>query len=129
MIKTKFNHQTGILEAQYIGNITLKDILDYIDATKDNTTYPRNLRILTDASQANMLLGHNDIETIVNANNESLKNYNYIVDALIVDKPVETALSLFFKLLSENNKYKAKVFSTPEGAEYWLTNLDMKSFA
>lgn len=75
-----------------------------------------------------MLFGHNDIETIVNTNKESLKNYDCIIDALIVNQPAETALSVFFKLLSENEKYKAKKISTPKAAKYWLTNLKIKSF-
>ena len=128
MISTKFNQQTGILETKYLGDITLKEIVDYINATKINSVYPRNLRILTDASQANMLFGHNDIETIVNANNESLKNYDCIIDALIVNQPTETALSVFFKLLSENEKYKAKVFSTNKGAILWLTRINEQNF-
>lgn len=128
MISKKFNQQTGILETKYLGDITLKEIVDYINATKINSVYPRDLRILTDASQANMLFGHNDIETIVNANNESLKNYDCIIGALIVNQPAETALSVFFKLLSENEKYKAKVFSTNKGAILWLTRINEQNF-
>lgn len=123
MISTKFNQQTGILETRYIGDITLKQIIDYIEATKNNCTYPRHLKILTDAGQANMLFGHKDIDAIVSANNESLKNYNSITDALIIDKPMETALTTFFKLLAENEKYTTKVFSTREGANLWLTKI------
>jgi hypothetical protein len=129
MISVNFNQATGILETQYIGDITLIEIIDYIEATKNNSTYPRDLKILTDASQANMLFGHKDIDAIVNANNESLKNYNFIADALIIDKPTETALTVFFNLLAENEKYQPKVFSTHEGAILWLTRINKKKFA
>lgn len=129
MISSKFNPQTGILETQYIGDVSLKEIIDYIEATKNNYSYPRDLKILTDACQANMIFGHKDIEAIVNANNESLKNYNFIADALIIDKPIETALTAFFKLLAENKKYTPMIFSTHEAANRWLISLTKNSFA
>ena len=47
MLTWDFNHQTGILETKYIGNIYLQEVVDYIRATKENKDLPRNLKILT----------------------------------------------------------------------------------
>lgn len=121
MISTNFNPSNNILEVKYIGKVSLQEIVDYISVTKTTSEYPRTLKILTDATKANMLFSPDDVQTIVDANNESLQNYDYIIDAIIVTNPNETALSLFFKLLSENKKYKFKVFSDTQAATIWLT--------
>ena len=41
MIKAEFNHQTGVLVTKFEGDVTLKEIVDYIVATKNNKSYPR----------------------------------------------------------------------------------------
>lgn len=127
VISSNFNEKVGILEVKFFGDVSCNEIADYINATKLNPDYPRFLRILTDATEANMVFGHNDIQSIVDANNESLKNYEYIVDALIVEKSLETALTAFFSLLAENEKYKAKIFSTYEAANYFICNANAKN--
>jgi hypothetical protein len=120
MITCNFNYQTQILETKYYGDITLEQIVNYINETSGNRNFPRELKILTDASNAHMTFGPFDIDAIVEANNNSLKNYNSITDALIVTNPNETALTFFFQQLSTNDKYKINAFSTKEAAVHWL---------
>lgn len=123
MVLTKFNHQKGILDSQFIDDVTLKEIVDYIIATKNNTTYPRNLKILTDATRALMKLVPDDLKVIVSENNKSIEKYNYIIDAIVIDKPKETAISLLYQEMAKNSKYRFQVFSTREAAIEWLTNV------
>ena len=120
MITTKFNTCTNILEVTYFGDVTSKEIIDYIIATMNNSNYPRELKILTDASKAKMCFDPDDIHKIVDANNRSLKKYDSITDALIVVNPNETALTVFFKFLSENEKYAVNAFATKKAASEWL---------
>ena len=123
MISTQFNNSNNILEVKYSGDVSLNQILEYINETKLNSKYPRTLKILTNATEANMSFSPNDVQAIVDANNKSLQNYDYIIDAIIVANPNETALSVFFQLLSENQKYKFKVCSNYETAKLWLTDI------
>lgn len=120
MILTEFNHKTGILDSKFEGDITLDELVEYIRATKENTVYPRVLKILTDATKANMNLGYEDLEIIVAENNKSIEKYDCIIDAIILEGPVETALSMLYQELSKTNKYKFDVFYTRKGAINWL---------
>ena len=120
MVIVKFNHQTGILETKFSGEIYLKEIIDYIISTKENDSYPRILKIKTDASTANFKFSIDDLEKIITENNKSLVMYNFIIDAIIVNNPQTTAISLLYQELEKNIKYKFNVFSTDEAAESWL---------
>lgn len=123
MVLTKFNHKTGILDSQFIDEITLKEIVDYIISTKENSIYPRKLKILTDATKAIMSLKTDDLHVIVHENNKSIEKYDSIVDAIVIDKPKETAISLLYQEMAKNSKYRFQVFSTREAAIAWLTNV------
>lgn len=122
MVVAKFNDQTGILDSNFIGDVTLKEVIDYIAATRENKSYPRKLKILTDATNSNMNFSAGDLLAIVNENNKSLENYQYIIDAIVIESPKETALSILYQEIAKNPKYKFRIFSTREAAYEWLTD-------
>lgn len=122
MVYTKFNFQTGVLESMFSGEIYLKEITDYIIATKENTSYPRKLKIITDARNAHFNFLPKDLETIIYENNRSLEKYDFIVDAIIVKSPQTTAISMLYKELTKNKKYKFNIFSTREAAFEWINH-------
>lgn len=124
MITTSFNKRKGILYTKYSGIITVFDIVEFIIDTKNNKQYPRNLRILSDAREADFLLNPEDLDIIINENNQSLKNYNFIFDAILVDSPKETALTVLYQKLSSTDNYKFELFISERKAENWLTRMD-----
>ncbi|MFA5298019.1 MAG: hypothetical protein WC389_07405 [Lutibacter sp.] len=123
MVTSKFNYETGILESIFVGEVYLKEILDYIISTKENNSFPRLLKIITDTNDANFNFDINDLEIIIAENEKSLEKYDYIIDAIIVDNPKNTAISMLYQKLGENGKYKFEVFSTKKAALNWLENL------
>tara|TARA_R110000868_G_scaffold72314_8_gene210962 strand:- start:208 stop:579 length:372 start_codon:yes stop_codon:yes gene_type:complete len=120
MVISKFNEQTKILESHFKNNIHLKDVLDYIIATKENTSYPRTLKILTNAKHASFKFSFNDLNAIISENNKSLEKYDAIIDAIIIDSPETAALTVLYQELAKNKKYHFDVFSTEEAALIWL---------
>ena len=120
MVTSRFNHETGILDSNFMGEVTLKEIIDYIAATSENKSYPRKLKILTDATNSSMNFSAGDLLAIVNENNKSLENYQYIIDAIVIESPKETALSILYQEIAKNPKYKFRTFSTREAAYEWL---------
>lgn len=120
MVIWEFNHETGILESKFIGEVYLKEIVDYIRATKDNKNYPRKLKIKTNALESSFVFSVNDLEVIIYENNKSLENYEAIIDAIVIEDPKSTALSMLYQRLDKNEKYKFNVFSTTEAAQEWL---------
>jgi len=122
MILTEFNQNTGILNSKFEGEVTLNEIVDYIRKTKKNKSYPRVLKILTDATKSHMNLVFSDLDIIVAENHKSIEQYNCIIDAILIDTPNETVLSMLYQELAKTGKYKFKIFATSEAAIYWLEN-------
>jgi uncharacterized alpha/beta hydrolase family protein len=122
MVTSEFNSQTGILEAKFVGEVYLSEIIDYIIYTKENTSYPRLLKIITVASNANFNFSVDDLGAIITENEKSLEKYDYIIDAIITENPQVTAISMLYQELEKNKKYKFNIFSTKEAALKWLGN-------
>lgn len=122
MVTAKFNQQTNILESKFEGNVTLAEVVNYIIATKDNKTYPRKLKILTDSIDAVFNFSIEDLEIIVEENIKSLAKYELIIDAIIIDDPKNTVLSMLYLELAKSNKYKFEIFATKSAALDWLNN-------
>ena len=123
MITVKFNLIKGVLETKFSGEVTVDQIIDYIKSAKDSSSFPRFLKVLTDATAAEMAFQGDDLMKIVEANNQFLANYEAIIDAIVIDTPRETALSLLYGELSKSHKYRFKVFSTREAAIDWLESI------
>ncbi len=122
MVVSEFNQQTGILVSKFEGHINLKEVLDYIISTKNNKTYPRHLKIITDASQAIFNFSFTDLQHIVVENEKSLEQYDSITDAIIVNDPINTALSILYQELEKNMKYEFSIFSTKKASLEWLSH-------
>lgn len=122
MVISEFNPLTDILEAKFEGHVNLEEILDYIISTKNNKDFPRDLKIITDASQASFNFSYNGLQSIVSENKKSLKQYSSITDAIIVTNPKTTALSILYQELEKTKKYKFNIFSTKEAAMDWLND-------
>lgn len=120
MVDCKFNIVTNILETNYLEDVTCAEIVDYIRDTKVNTEFPRTLKIISDTRSSVFNFSIEDLNKIVEANNQSLKNYDAIIDAIIVDDPKNTVLTYLYKELSVNKKYKFEIFATKRSALNWL---------
>ena len=122
MVTAQFNQQTRILESKFEGNVILAEIVNYIIATKENKTYPRKLKILTDSMDAVFNFTIEDLEIIVEENIKSLEKYDSIIDAIIIDDPKNTVLSMLYLELAKTNKYRFEIFATKSAALDWLNN-------
>lgn len=120
MIEYKFNTESNILEANYIGEVTCDEVINYIQTTKNNHQLPRVLKIISDTRNGLFNFSISDLDTIVDANNQSLENYDTIIDAIIVDNPKNTVLTVLFKQLANTKKYKFEIFATKDAALNWL---------
>jgi len=122
MIEYKFNTESNILEANYIGEVTCDEVINYIHTTKNNHQLPRVLKIISDTRNGFFNFSISDLDAIVDANNQSLENYDTIIDAIIVDNPKNTVLTVLFKQLANTKKYKFEIFATRDAALNWLNH-------
>jgi hypothetical protein len=120
MIEYYLNSETQILEVTYKDDICIKDLLEYGEMIKKNRTYPRNLKILTDATFAKYILEPTDVNLMLKALKEQIQPYESVKSAVFHNKPRETAISHLVNLWGPIPNYQHKVFSTKEAALLWL---------
>lgn len=122
MVFAKFNHQTAILESKFEGKITVNDLVEYSLTIKENTSYPRFLKILIDSKKGIANFPSNDLSLLAEEHHKVVEKYDYIVTAIILETPKETAFAMLFQNLIKNNKSKFQLFATREAAINWLNN-------
>jgi len=123
MISELFNDESGYLESNWTGAITLQEVVSYIRRVKENFNYPRKLKILTSAVEAQVALSIDDLTVISDENKESLKNYESVSDAFVVDQAIAAALTIMYQKVSAVRNYNFKVFSSKEAARNWLDTI------
>ena len=122
MVFSEYNDQKNILFTNFEGNVSSIDIVNYINSTKLNKKHPRKLRIITDSRKSKMTFNQDEVIKIVQANNDSLKAYDCIIDAIILENSQDAVLSLFYQELSRADNYYFKLFANYEKALNWLLN-------
>lgn len=122
MISYHFNKEMQILEVNYIGNVTFEDLMEYGEMMRNNKSFPRELKIITDASSASYQLEPEDIAKLLKALREQVKPFNTVKNAVLHQKPKETAMSFLVENDGPIPNYKHNVFSTREAALAWLFN-------
>ena len=120
MINSLFNEELNIVETKFKGDITEQDVITYLKAFGDNKTYPRQLKTITDTTLAKFIFSYRSLKRFNLAKTKSLKNYDIVATAVIVNSPTTAALATLYQAVARNKKYKYKVFCTQEGAIDWL---------
>lgn len=123
MIYAEFDQQSGLLKTKFSGVITAEEIAGYVVANNQNKSYPRNLKILSDAREAEFAFKAKELVKIKHEIFESVKVFEKVSDTFVIDKPLETALSLAYMELARIPGYHFMVFSTLEGAHAWLKKM------
>lgn len=122
MITQKFNDKTGILESKFEGEITILEIVKYINSLSNNDLLPKTLKIFTDASQGRFTEDAipADLEKLVEANIISLSKREAIFDAFVISSSLETAFGMLYQEFSKADNYFFGVFSEKKSAIDWL---------
>ncbi len=124
MITYKLNTETGILETTIKGEVTIGDFINYIISLSQDKTLPKKLKIFSDATEG-WFSGDttpDDLIKIVEANNLSLAQRDFICDAFILSSSLETAMGQLYMKLSKADNYRFKVFSDKKAALKWLNS-------
>ena len=122
MVFAIFNHQTAILESKFEGKISVNDLVECSLNIKANKSYPRFLKILIDSKKAIANFSSNELALLAEEHFKIVEKYDYVVTAIILETPKETAFAMLFQNLIKNNKSKFQLFATREAAIKWLNN-------
>ena len=118
----KINHANKLIHYQHRGQISRQEIGEVWDEFLTLEEFKINkYNIVSDYRNSTFIATHNDIEIIC----DILSSLEYILkgkkQALILDSPMNTALSVLFE--GEANKrvgFIVKIFSTEEAALNWI---------
>jgi len=122
----EFNSQTRISDFKFEGNLVLKDVVDCINATNALKSDFKLLKRLIDATKVNLKLSPGEMPLIAEANCKSIEKYDFVIDAVVLVGPVETALAMIYQELTKSVRYRLHVFSTREAAIRWLERINLK---
>jgi hypothetical protein len=120
MITYRFNKAMQILEVNYAGSIDKVDILEFGIWVANNKELPRELKILTNACDAEYKISKVDFNELMVALENNCKFYKCIKAAYTQRKPIETALSTLTSYRSTIPNYFHAVFYSKEAAIAWL---------
>lgn len=115
------NLELGIVVEKLSGTIDKQTFLELLGALYNDTNYNKTNKILTDLRGSIAILEATDIEEIASFIKSNSKNSNFIKNAILVDKPLETAYSLFYhSLMHDMPNYECVVCITEEKAADYL---------
>ena len=120
MINIHFNSETNILEVTYLGKISIEQLLEYGSEIRNNKTYPRNLKVFTDATKADYTIEEKNIPGLLENLEKDVENYHTVKSAMLHSSPKETAISMILEFEEKIPNYTHRIFSTREAAMQWL---------
>lgn len=111
-----------ILETKQEGKVYLEDMLKGLQMIKESVQLPRNLKILEDSRQAQVMFGVKDLEFLLDSLDEAAANYESIKHAVLLNNPLSTVFAMLINSKKLTNHYELKVFTTREAALAWLNS-------
>ncbi len=124
MINTSFNSDTHIITSYLEGDISIFEILDYIDNFSFSVLSDKDILLLGDLNKAEFTFKPSEIALAINRLQYKVKDSPQVRIAFLSRNPKETAYSLIATRLLKGKGIYCKVFSTEEAAIHWLrTNI------
>jgi len=69
----------------------------------------------------------NQLQKIADVNNRLLDRYLFVKQAIVLDKPLDTAMAYYYKQLSMQGNYTLELFTTIEAANKWMGVSELSS--
>ncbi len=121
MVTYNYNEGKEYIEAVFKDKINQGEIVNYINSLMKENHLPENLKGIIDARNASFGFHPADLYNIIEVNVKMFSRFNTLKVAIIITNPVDTALAMIFTRLIQLERYRFKVFTTPEAAERWIS--------
>jgi GTP-binding protein EngB required for normal cell division len=118
MINYTFHKEYNLLEVKVSGKLCIQDVIKHYNTLSNHNSLPNNLVSIIDCRNANFETDSQEIDDmnqIFESVKNALKKFDRIKEAIVVDKPFETAVATMFSEIADK-KYSCSIFSTLEGA-------------
>ena len=115
-----FNQEIGLLTIKYFGNLTVDDIIASMIKANQDFPLPKDLKVISDFRDAESKLNYIELPKLIKPTLKVIKDHNSILNAIIADKPLTTALSFLFKGFIKKSNVDYEIFTSIEAAKDWL---------
>lgn len=120
MINVEYRPDSDLLDVVLTGKIQFAQMKEYCLNLLKGITTPKHLRILEDASSAELLYDIDDAERLGSILESELDQRLMVKHALIRRNPLDTAFGMIRAQSNSSDRYQLKVFSTAENGREWL---------
>lgn len=121
MVTFNYNKKKGFLETFFTEKTTQEEIIDFLKSISEVDTFPMNLRILIDSTKGSLSLHPGQLYQILDENVKLFSHYNTLKVAIVLDRPIDTALAVIYTRLIQLENYQFQVFNTIAAASVWLS--------
>ena len=115
-----YNDNLNIVEVKIMGEAKISDIISLYDMIANDDTLPNNLKILYDLRDYRLNIDHNEAHLVIDSIKKDLTKHDQLREAIIIDKPHETALAQIVEYNNDITNYSMRIFSTENTAMNWL---------
>ncbi|PXY03219.1 hypothetical protein DF185_03810 [Marinifilum breve] len=122
MINVEYRPESDLMDVVLTGKIQFAQMKEYCLNLLRGVSTPNCIRILEDASSAELQYDIDDAENLGSIIESELGQKLIVRHALIRRNPLDTAFGMIRVQSNSCDRYQLKVFSTPENGRHWLLN-------
>ncbi|TLX72132.1 hypothetical protein E9993_18890 [Labilibacter sediminis] len=120
MVTYNYNKDKEILETFFVNNVTQGEIINFLKAIRSTNEMPKDLRMLIDSTKGSLALNPAQLYKILDENIKLFSRFNTLKVAIVLDRPVDTALAVIYTRLIQLERYQFQVFNTILAATGWI---------
>jgi len=118
--KINYQEEIGLLTIKYTKHLNMNDIIDSMQEAKHNFPLAKDLKVISDFREVESKMKYIELPKLIKPTLEVIKSHDSILDAILVNKPHTTALSILFKKLIRKSNIDYEIFTSLEAAKEWL---------
>ena len=120
MIKISYNDELDVLHTKTGGDLSIEDILGHYQEIMENSTYPRDLKVIIDCRSTRLAVKLDDVSRIVKAAKNTIPKYKRLREAILITAPYETVVATLFEQNARFKNYHFRLFNSENAALRWL---------
>jgi hypothetical protein len=120
MITFSYDEELGILHTITCGDLSIDEILRHYEEIRQNSTYPRDLKVIIDCRSTRLAVKLDDISRLIEAAKNTIPKYTQLREAILVTAPYETVVATLFEQNARFKNYNFRLFNSENAALRWL---------
>jgi len=120
MMDFSYNDELDVLHTKTGGDLSIEDILGHYQEIMQNSTYPRDLKVIIDCRSTRLAVKLDDVSRIVKAAKNTILKYKRLREAILITAPYETVVATLFEQNARFNNYHFRLFNSENAALRWL---------